>query len=281
MAEILYAGVIGDPVSHSKSPLLKNYWLRENRVNGIYVPIDGRGRPLEEILRDPFLAQFRGFNVTIPYKEQAFCLADQLSDRARDCGSVNTLTREPDGSLTGDSTDGYGFLESLAAAAPGWDAGGKVASILGAGGAARSVIAALIAQGASQIRLSNRTRARAEQLRESFSAPITIADWQPGFRFYEDADLVVNTTSLGMENQPPFDLELPNLPATCLATDLIYAPLETPFLKRAKQKGAQTVDGLGMLLHQARPGFERWFDAVPKVTEALRACVLGSSGFIP
>lgn len=273
-AKIPLAGVIGSPISHSRSPRLHGHWLRHYGVQGHYIPMDIAEADLPELLRALPKAGFVGCNVTIPHKVAVLRLADVVTERAAQMGAANTLTFLPDGRIEADNTDGYGFIENLHQAAPDWRAEQGPAVIFGAGGAARAVISALLAHGAPVLRLTNRTRAKAEELREVFGPKVEVYDWAEAGALLEGARTVVNTTSLGMVGQPDFTIPLNALPQTALATDLVYVPLETPFLRAASAHGCQTVDGLGMLLHQAVPGFERWFGHRPEVTEALRQAVL-------
>lgn len=274
------AGVIGDPIAQSKSPLIHNYWLREHAIAGLYAPFHVTEQNLDRWLSAAVDLGVVGFNVTKPHKERLAERVHTLKPAAAASGSVNTVIIEPSGALIGDSTDGVGFLESLRAAGAPIELGARV-GLLGAGGAARSVVVAMAEAGASEIRIANRTQARAETLVEAAEGVARVFDWPPPATFYEDLDLLANATSLGMAGQPPFDVALPALPTGLVATDMIYAPLETPFLKAAAAQGAQMVDGLGMLLHQAAPGFEAWFGVRPSVTAELRQIVLARTGFVP
>lgn len=268
------AGVIGWPVAHSQSPRLHGFWLRRYGVDGAYVPLAVDPTHVEEAIRAlPYLG-FRGSNVTVPHKETAFRLSDRLTERARRIGAVNTLIVEPDGTLLGDCTDGYGFIENLKAGASGWQGPAGPAVVIGAGGAARAVIVALLDAGVPEIRLSNRTRERAERLAREFGPAVTVVDWDHRASALADAAVVVNTTTQGMQGHPALDLSLDRLPESAVVTDIVYTPLETPLLAAARAHGCVTVDGLGMLLHQARPGFAAWFGVEPEVDDALRAHVL-------
>lgn len=268
------AGVIGWPVAHSRSPRLHGHWLQRYGIAGYYVPLAVEPAHLPAVLSALPRMGFVGANVTIPHKEMVLSLADRISDRARRIGAANTLTFR-EGRLEADNTDGLGFIANLRDHRPDFDAGRGPVAVLGAGGAARAIIAALLDEGAMEIRLANRTRARAEALAQALDPKrIRVVDWERASDIFVDVALAVNTTSLGMEGAEPFDLTLPMLGPQVLATDLVYAPLITPFLARARQQAAQIVDGLGMLLHQAAPGFERWFGRRPVVDAALRAAVL-------
>lgn len=270
------AGVIGHPISHSKSPLLHGHWLATYGIRGHYVPMDVSPENLGYVLRALPLAGFVGTNVTIPHKEAVLELADEVSERAARIGSANTLVFRPDGRIEADTTDGFGFSENIRRSLPDWDAAQGPALVYGAGGAARAVIDALIGLGVPELRLTNRTRSRAEDLADLFGPRVRVVDWDEAQASLDGAATIVNTTSLGMSGQPPFTLSLAGLSPDAVATDLVYTPLETPFLREAARQGARTVDGLGMLLYQAQPGFARWFGVVPEVTEATRRVVLGT-----
>ncbi|WP_170564023.1 shikimate dehydrogenase [Ruegeria atlantica] len=269
------AGVIGHPIGHSKSPKLHGYWLKTYGLAGHYVPMDVTPDDLETVLRTLPKAGFVGANVTVPHKEAALRIADHVSDLAAKIGAANTLVFQSDGSIHADNTDGYGFMENLRAGAPDWNPQDGPAVVFGAGGAARAVLQALVDAGVPEIMLTNRTRSRADQLKEEFGPRITVVDWVKAGNVIENAELVVNTTSLGMQGQPELRVPLDGLQPGAVVTDLVYAPLKTRLLQTAEEAGCTTVDGLGMLLHQAVPGFERWFGKRPEVTDDLRATVLG------
>ncbi|MBB3711322.1 shikimate dehydrogenase [Limimaricola variabilis] len=267
------AGVIGAPISHSRSPRLFAHWLSEMGIEGHYAPLHVEPADFEQVIRTLPRMGFRGANVTLPHKEAALAIADRVSDRARRIGAANTLTFGEDG-IHADNTDGHGFVANLRQGAPDWQPEAGPAVVLGAGGAARAVLDSLIEAGVPTIRLANRTRARAETLAATFGPKIEVIDWDRANEAFDGAATAVNTTSLGMKGADPFDLDLSALPASALVTDIVYVPLDTPMLIAARARGCRTVDGLGMLLHQAVPGFERWFGATPQVTEATRAAVL-------
>ena len=268
------AGVIGSPVAHSKSPQIFQIWLRTLGLRGYYIPMDIASADLETAIRALPTLGFVGANVTIPHKEHVLNIADQVSDRAALIGSANTLTFMDDGKIYADNTDGYGFLENLKQGAPDWSASDGPAVVLGAGGAARAVIASLIEAGASEIRLTNRTRTRADALQKEFGTKVTVSDWVQAGNMLEGARTVVNATSLGMTGKAEMRVPLDALSKDAVVTDLVYVPLETPLLAHANAIGCRTVDGIGMLLYQAIPGFERWFGMRPNVDEALRKAVL-------
>lgn len=269
------AGVIGWPVGHSRSPQLHGHWLARYRIDGAYVPMAVPPERLEAALRGLAALGFRGCNVTVPHKEAAMALVDELDPLARRIAAVNTIVVRENGRLFGTNTDGFGFLANLQAGAPEWSAGQGPAVVVGAGGAARAVIVALADAGAPEIRLANRTRARAETLAAELGGPITLVDWAARAAALDGAALLVNTTTEGMVGRPALDLPLDALPADALVNDIVYVPLETPLLAAARARGNPVVDGVGMLLHQARPGFEAWFGVAPMVDAALRAAVLG------
>lgn len=269
------AGVIGTSVVHSKSPTLHRHWLRHYGLMGDYVPLHVTDANLSQVIKTLPKMGFVGANVTIPHKVAALELADQVSDRATLIGAANTLIFRDDGSVYADNTDGYGFIANLRQSAPGWQATDGPAAVFGAGGAARAVISSLIEAGASEIRLSNRTRPKAEALKSEFGSKVRIIDWVQAGNMVEDAATVVNTTSLGMTGAAEFRVPLDGLRRGTVVTDLVYTPLRTPFLQAADQAGCITVDGLGMLLHQAVPCFERWFGIRPDVDNDTRRAVLG------
>lgn len=268
------AGVMGWPVAHSRSPRLHGFWLERYRIDGAYVPLAVQPERIGEALRALPVLGFRGANLTLPHKEAALEHLEEIAANARRLGAVNTVTVRDDGSLHGENTDGFGFLAHLRDTVDGWRAEGRVAVVLGAGGAARAIAAALDDDGARNVRVLNRTRARAEALAESLGGTIEALPWEERSDVLADADLLVNTTTLGMAGQPVLELNLSALPAAAVVYDIVYVPLETPLLKAARARGNPTVDGLGMLLHQARPGFEAWFGVKPAVDEDLRRFVL-------
>ncbi len=268
------AGVIGSPIAHSKSPKLHRHWLKAYGINGYYVPMDVAQSDLREVIAALPKAGFVGCNVTIPHKETVLALADVVTDRAALIGAANTLIFRKDGRLHADNTDGYGFIANLRQNAPDWNPAAGPAAVIGAGGGARAVIASLIEVGAPEIRIANRTRARAEALRTEFGAKVVVNDWVQAGNMLEGAATVVNTSSLGMVGKPDFRIPLDALSPEAVVTDLVYTPLRTHLLEEAAAMGCVTVDGLGMLLHQAAPAFERWFGIRPEVDDATRAAIL-------
>jgi shikimate dehydrogenase len=262
------AGVFGHPITHSRSPRLHGFWLQRYGIDGAYIPLGVAPSGFAAAVRALVDLGFRGANVTIPHKLAAFEICDAVAPFARRAGAVNTLIFR-DGRIEGSNTDGFGFLESIREAAPGWRADAGPAVLLGAGGAARAIAAALLDAGAPRVTLVNRTAAKAEALARDLGGPIHVADRPP----LEDAALLVNTTSLGMQGQPGLEVDLAPLPASAVVADIVYVPLETRLLAAARVRGLVAVDGLGMLLHQARPGFEAWFGVAPQVDQALRDVV--------
>ncbi len=275
MTQIPLAGVLGNPIAQSKSPKLHKHWLRKYGLPGDYVPIHVTDDNLEAVLRAMPKMGFVGANVTLPHKIAALQLADQVSDRATLIGAANTLTFRKDGTIYADNTDGYGFIANLRQNAPEWDPTSGPAAVFGAGGAARAIIVALADAGVSEILLSNRTRPKAEALRAEFGARIRVVDWVQAGNMLEQAVTVVNTTSLGMVGNAELRVPLDGLRKGTLVTDIVYSPLRTKLLQDADAAGCVTVDGLGMLLHQGVPGFERWFGVRPEVDDETRQAVLG------
>lgn len=266
------ACVVGWPVAHSRSPLIHGYWLEQYGVDGVYDRQAVKPEALAGFLKALPQHGYTGCNVTVPHKETALALANSADAVATDIGAANTLWIE-DGELRATNTDAHGFIAHLDAAAPGWDAQARPAAVLGAGGAARAVLAALRNRGVPEIRLLNRTPARAEGLARHFGDMVKVGDWQARAAALSGCGLLVNTTTLGMTGAGTLELDLARLPEDAAVYDLVYAPLETDLLARARARGNRAVDGLGMLLHQAAPGFEKWFGVRPKVTEGLRARV--------
>lgn len=268
------AAVVGHPVAHSLSPKLHGHWLRRHRIDGHYIPLDIAPQHFETAIRALPKLGFKGINVTIPYKETILPLADRISDRAALIGAANTISFREDRGIYADNTDGYGFIENLRQSGHAWMPRQGPALVVGAGGASRAVIASLIQAGVPEIRLTNRTRSRAETLKDRFGARLKVIDWHQMEDAIAECSTIVNTTSLGMEGGPELTLTFRKASPDVLVTDIVYTPLDTPFLKAAASAGLNTVDGLGMLLHQAAPGFEHWFGTTPAVDDDLRAAVL-------
>ena len=276
------AGVFGYPVDHSRSPRLHGFWLAQHGIDGAYIPFATHPRDLPRAIRALPSLGFRGGNVTLPHKEPALGLVDEVTRVAQRIGAVNTLIVRDDGSILGDNTDGFGFLAHLQASQPGWQPQTGPTVLLGAGGAARAIVVALLEAGVPEILLANRTQRRAEELAEALDAALgselsgrlKVVTWHHREAALEGAGLLVNSTQLGMAGQPPLDMNLDALPKGATVYDIVYVPLETPLLAAARARGNAVVDGLGMLLHQARPGFAAWFGIEPQVTSALRDFVL-------
>ncbi|WP_424933989.1 shikimate dehydrogenase [Amaricoccus macauensis] len=269
------AGVIGWPINHSRSPVLHGYWLERYGITGYYVPVAVAPENLREALGSLSLLGFRGVNVTIPHKEAVLELAKTVSETAKAIGAANTITFLEGGGFHADNTDAYGFRENIRQTHPDWRADRGPALVIGAGGASRAVIQTLIDEGTPEIRLANRTRQRAEALSEHFGGPVKPVDWSKLEDATDSAVTVVNTTALGMAGQEPLEVNLMRADPEAIVSDIVYVPLETPFLKKASSQGFRTVDGLGMLLHQGVPGFQAWFGKMPVVDADLRARVLG------
>lgn len=263
------ACIIGWPVEHSRSPLIHGYWLKQHNIDGEYAKEAVNPDDLETFLKALGDNGYAGANVTIPHKEAAFRIADETDEAARAIGAANTLWLE-DGKLFASNTDSYGFMTHLNSQAPLWVKDDRPVVILGAGGAARAIIHGLLQSGVEQILLCNRTQSRAQALADLFGPKIKVIDWAERSQCLEGAGLLVNTTQLGMEGSDPLDIELRKLPFTAIVADIVYVPLETDLLLSAQVLGLKTVEGLGMLLHQAVPGFEKWFGVRPAVTEELR-----------
>lgn len=267
------AGVTGWPVSHSRSPRLHGHWLQRYGIDGLYAPFPIAPENFEKAIRGLAAAGLSGLNVTLPHKEAAFRLSDILDDTAQALSAVNTLVFHPDGAIEGRNTDAYGFAENLSDAGHSSLTGNAV--VLGAGGAARAVIMALQDLGIETIRLINRTRTRADEIRDSLPGSIDVIAWDDRAEALDNAQVLVNTTSLGMHGQPELQLALDALPKDAIVTDIVYVPLETSLLAAAAARGNPTVGGLGMLLHQGRPGFQAWFGVDPAVDDDLRRAVAG------
>jgi shikimate dehydrogenase len=267
------ACVVGWPVAHSRSPLIHGFWLAKYGIEGSYVKQPLRPDQAAEFLRNLPAHGFVGCNVTLPHKETAFAVADERGPAAAAVGAANTLWLEG-GRLVAESTDTLGFINNLKATVPDVDLRGSAVAILGAGGAARAVIYSLLSEGVGGVRLMNRTHARAETLARHFGARITVHDWEQRNTCVRGVRLLVNTTTLGMTGADRLDLDVSALDSRCIVADIVYVPLTTPLLAAARARGLATVDGLGMLLHQAAPGFEKWFGVRPEVTEELRALLV-------
>ena len=268
------AAVLGNPISHSKSPRMHNYWLKQNKLNGYYVPIKVELENFEETIWTLVSMGFSGVNVTIPHKLSALKIADESSTTAQYIGAANTLTFTKENKIYADNTDAYGFINNIKCKYPDWDPKKGMSVVLGAGGASRAVIAALLSEGSKEIIVLNRTIEKAEALKEDYDNKITVESWKNINEVVASCTNIINTTSLGMNNESLIAIQPNAIPETALVSDLVYTPLETNFLKMAKNRGSRTVDGLGMLIHQGVPGFEAWFGQKPLVTAELRKILI-------
>lgn len=270
---VAVAAVIGWPIAQSKSPRLFEHWFARYGIEGRYVPLAVRPEDFATVYDALPRAGLRGVNVTVPHKEQALALAEEVTDAARAIGAANMIVFDPGRGRVADNTDGYGFFQALRAGAPGWDPTAAPALVLGSGGAARAVVYMLGQAGVPEIRLANRTRDRAEAL-APLARAVSVIDWANRSDAVAGAGLIVNTTSLGMLDKAPLEIDLGAMASGTVVNDLVYAPLMTPLLTDAAERGGIAVDGLGMLLHQARPAFRAWFGVDPEVDDALRAACL-------
>jgi shikimate dehydrogenase len=269
----LLAGVMGFPVMHSRSPVLHNHWFEHYGVAGRYVPLAIRPEGLAGALRALAPLGFAGTNLTIPHKEQALKIVDEIDPTAKRMGAISCVVVRPDASLIGYNNDAYGFIHNILQQQPDWRAETGPAVVIGAGGGARAVVYSLAERGAREIRLFNRTLSRAQALEQEFGPPVKAIAWEERHAALADAAMLVNTTSQGMVGNPPLELSLDALPTSALVADIVYVPLETPLLAQARARGNRTVDGLGMLLHQARPAWKAWFGIDTEVTPELRRLV--------
>ena len=267
------ACVIGTPIAHSRSPIIHNYWLQKYGIDGVYEKLEVTPEALGAFLKRVRDGEYLGCNVTIPLKEQMFDQVDQTDEQTRALKSVNTVFLS-DGLLCGMSTDGPGFLASMTQAIPDWSASSKQVVILGAGGAARALVATFVHAGAARVIIVNRTVARAAAIASDYPEFVTVEPWDNLAMALRSADLLINATSLGMAGQPPLDISLATLQRGAVVADIVYAPLETALLRQAAEHDFRCVDGLGMLLHQAAPGFQKWFGILPEVTDDLRQRVV-------
>jgi shikimate dehydrogenase len=267
------ACIIGWPVAHSRSPLIHGHWLEKYGIDGSYVKRPVQPEDAVAFLRGMRAEGLAGCNVTIPHKETAFAVADEKKPAARAMGAANTLWYEGD-QLVAENTDGIGFMNDLVANYPRFSAKGSAIALLGAGGAARAIIHAFLEAGAQEIRVFNRTRARADAVAGHFGARVKPHDWADRADRSRDASILVNATSLGMKGGAALDMPLEQLDRACIVADLVYVPLVTPLVAAARERGLSAMDGLGMLLHQAVPGFAKWFGVTPEVTPELRALIV-------
>lgn len=274
------AGVMGWPVAHSLSPRLHGYWLQQHGIDGAYIPMAVQPDKIEAALRALPVLGFRGCNLTVPHKERALDIVDHVDPVAARIGAVNTVIVDEKGKLKGFNTDYIGFIESLKASVPQWNPKSGPAVVLGAGGAARAVVVGLIEAGVKEVRIINRTEEKARALVEGLADGRTqLRRWPWGWpeEALADATLLVNTTTLGMKGQAALDVDMKALPPTAIVMDIVYVPLMTGLLQQAQARGNPVVTGIGMLLHQAAPGFEAWFGVRPAVTPELEKFVLSKT----
>jgi shikimate dehydrogenase len=271
--KFVLAGVMGWPVAHTRSPAIHNHWIAQYGLKGAYVQLPVQPQNLEAAICGLPALGFAGCNITVPHKVNAMQLMDTLHPAARRVAAINTVVVQADGSLLGMNNDGYGYIQSLRDAQPGWRGDAGPALVVGAGGAARAIVVALLDEGVPEVRLCNRTQEKAQALKDAFGDRVTVVPWADRNSAMAGVRLLVNTTTQGMHGQPALDVALDDLPAEALVSDAIYIPLETPLLAAARQRGHQTVNGLGMLLNQARPAFHAWFGVQPELTPGLIAAV--------
>ncbi len=270
------AGVMGWPVAHSRSPTIHNHWIRQYGLQGAYGLFSVQPDKLEDAIRGLPALGLAGCNITIPHKVNAMKLMDVIDPLARRMGAINTIVVTPEGALHGFNNDGFGYIQSLLDAKPDWKADAGPVAVLGAGGAARAVVLSLLDQGATEIRLTNRTRGKAQALCDEFGSGIKVVDWSERHDALNGVALLVNTTNQGMHGEPELDLQLDQLPTTALVSDAIYVPLETALLRNARLRGNATVNGLGMLLNQARPAFNAWFGVMPEISPELVQAIMAT-----
>lgn len=265
------AGVMGWPVMHSRSPMMHNYWMEQQGLAGTYVPLAIEPGKIGPALRAMHPLGFAGCNLTIPHKQDAMEIVDEVDEVAKKIGAISCVVVRDDGSLFGTNNDWLGFLGNLKEFHPDWRADAGPVTVIGAGGGSRAVCYALLDQGVTEIRLVNRTRERAEKLAEEFGGPIEVHSWEERHDALDGVAMAVNVTSQGMQGETALDIQLDALPVDAIAADIIYIPLETPFLAAARARGNPTLNGVGMLLHQGPPAWKRWFGVEPQVTPDLRA----------
>lgn len=274
--KFVMAGVMGWPVAHSRSPVIHNHWIRHYGLNGAYGLFPVQPQNIDDAIRGLKVLGLAGCNITIPHKVEAMKRMDWVDPLAQRMGAINTIVVQSDGALHGFNNDGFGFIQSLRDEKPDWRADAGPVTVLGAGGAARAIVLSLIDEGATEIRLINRTRAKANALAQEFGKQVTSYDWSERHDALAACALLINTTNQGMHGQPDLDLQLDLLPTTALVADAIYIPLETALLAQARQRGNTGVNGLGMLLNQARPAFKAWFGVMPEITPALRQAIIAT-----
>jgi len=271
--KFVLAGVMGHPVAHSRSPVIHNHWIAHYNLRGSYVLLPVEPTNLQDALKGLRALGFAGCNVTIPHKVEAMKAMDWVHPVAKQMGAINTIVVQPDGALHGFNNDGFGYIQSIRDAKSNWQANAGPITVLGAGGAARAIVLSLINEGANEIRLINRTKSKAEDLATEFGSVVKVIDWSERHSALSGVSMLVNTTNQGMHGQPNLDLHLDDLPTSALVSDAIYIPLETPLLESARMRGNATVNGLGMLLNQARPAFQAWFGVLPEITPDLHEAI--------
>mgnify|MGYP001280686940 FL=1 len=268
------AGVIGHPISHSKSPKLHNYWLTKYKINGFYVPFSVTTEKLKSSIKGLIDLGFKGVNVTIPHKTNVLTYADSVTDRASLIGAANTLYFSKSGKIHADNTDGYGFIQNIIDEIPGFDFYDKTAIIYGAGGSSRAIASALISSGIKEVGITNRTRSKAQIISENLGAKVTVVDWRKAPETLGEVDIIINATSMGMVGQPDFSQPISRAKKTALVVDIVYNPLITVLLKEAQKLNLKTVGGMGMLINRAVPGFEHWFQKTPVIDDDIRKFII-------
>ena len=271
---IYLAGVIGNPISHSKSPKLHNYWLSKYKINGFYIPFSVTTENLETSIKSLMALGFSGVNVTIPHKTNVLSFADSITDRASLIGAANTLYFSKSGKIHADNTDGYGFIQNIIDEIPDYDFYDKTALIYGAGGSARAIASALLSNGVKEVGITNRTRSKAQIISENLGAKVSVVDWRSAPDTITKVDIIINATSMGMVGQPDFSQPISRAKKTALVVDIVYNPLITELIKEAKKLKLKTVGGIGMLINQAVPGFEHWFQKKPQIDEEIRRFIV-------
>ena len=271
---IYLAGVIGNPIAHSKSPKLHNYWLSKYKINGFYIPFSVTTEKLETSIRSLMELGFSGVNVTIPHKTNVLSFADSITDRAALIGAANTLYFSKSGKIHADNTDGYGFIQNIIDEIPEYDFYDKTALIYGAGGSARAIASALLSNGVKEVGITNRTRSKAQIISENLGAKVSVVDWRAAPDTITKVDIIINATSMGMVGQPDFSQPISRAKKTALVVDIVYNPLITELIKEAKKMKLKTVGGIGMLINQAVPGFEHWFQKKPQIDDEIRRFIV-------
>ena len=268
------AGVIGHPISHSKSPKLHNYWLSKYNINGFYVPFSVTTEKLKSSIKGLIDLGFKGVNVTIPHKTNVLAFADSVTDRASLIGAANTLYFSKSGKIHADNTDGYGFIQNIIDEIPDFDFYDKTAMIYGAGGSSRAIASALISNGIKEVGITNRTRSKAQIISENLGAKVSVVDWRKAPETLGEVDIIINATSMGMVGQSDFTQPISRAKKTALVVDIVYNPLLTDLLKEAEKLNLKTVGGIGMLINQAVPGFEHWFQKTPVIDDDIRKFII-------